>query len=309
MIRSIVTGFDGSDSARDALTLGQLLARISGAQLTAASVYVFHPIHREGDGEIERYVREAARERLETLDEVAGEPRARAVVVRGHSIPEGLQRCARERDADLLVVGSTHRGGVGRVLAGDVSERLLQGSDLPVAITPRGYAATTPPPALHTIGVGYDGSDEARAALDAAAEIARAAEAPLHVITAFNPHISGLTPRLIAELELADYLASGRQQLADRQAAAVAALRDAGIDASADGEQDDEASVLTARSHQLDLLVLGSRCYGPWRRLLLGSVSAKLVRQAACPLLLVPRSAMPPHSAAAGEASAQEQVS
>lgn len=51
--------------------------------------------------------------------------------------------------------------------------------------------------------------------------------------------------------------------------------------------------MLAARSRLLDLLVLGSRSYGPWKRLLLGSVSARLVHQAACPLLLVPRAAMP----------------
>jgi nucleotide-binding universal stress UspA family protein len=37
------------------------------------------------------------------------------------------------------------------------------------------------------------------------------------------------------------------------------------------------------------LLVIGSRAYGPVRRVLLGSVSSALVRSAPCPLLVLPR--------------------
>lgn len=291
MFSTIVTGYDGSANARDALALATLIASTCDARLTAASVYVFHPIHREGDGEVERYVRQAAQERLADVMELTG-GRARTTVVRGHSIPEGLQRSAHELAADLLVVGSTHHGNVSRGLAGDVPERLLQGSECAVAIAPHGYATATLP-TLRTIGVGYDGSREARAALDAAAELARPAGARLQVITVFTPHISGLTPRMLAELELADYLAEGRQQLADRQAAAGARLRAAGVDATAVADDDEEADALTARSRTLDLLVLGSRSYGPWKRLLLGSVSAQLAKRSACPLLLIPRSAMP----------------
>ena len=45
-----------------------------------------------------------------------------------------------------------------------------------------------------------------------------------------------------------------------------------------------------ARDDGLDLLVLGSRGFGPLAAGLLGSVSSELVRQAACPVLVVPRS-------------------
>jgi Universal stress protein family len=50
-------------------------------------------------------------------------------------------------------------------------------------------------------------------------------------------------------------------------------------------------AVLSNEAQTLDLLMLGSRAYGPVRRVLLGSVSDPLVRQAACPVLVVPRPA------------------
>jgi len=40
-------------------------------------------------------------------------------------------------------------------------------------------------------------------------------------------------------------------------------------------------------------MIAGSRSYGPWRRLVLGSTSRYLARHARCSLLVIPRSAAP----------------
>jgi len=53
------------------------------------------------------------------------------------------------------------------------------------------------------------------------------------------------------------------------------------------------APLLLDATRNLDLMVVGSRGYGPARRLLLGSVSGRLVREAHCPVLVVPRPAVP----------------
>jgi nucleotide-binding universal stress UspA family protein len=50
-------------------------------------------------------------------------------------------------------------------------------------------------------------------------------------------------------------------------------------------------SVAEAARGRVDLLVTGSRAYGPVRTVLLGSVSRHLVDNADCPVLVVPRSA------------------
>jgi nucleotide-binding universal stress UspA family protein len=46
---------------------------------------------------------------------------------------------------------------------------------------------------------------------------------------------------------------------------------------------------LAERSESLDLLVCGSRRYGPLRAVLLGSVTADVLSHAACPVVVVPR--------------------
>jgi nucleotide-binding universal stress UspA family protein len=56
-----------------------------------------------------------------------------------------------------------------------------------------------------------------------------------------------------------------------------------------EGEVVEALSALDDRD--VDVLVCGSRGYGPVRRVLLGGVSSRLIRRAGCPIVVVPRSA------------------
>jgi nucleotide-binding universal stress UspA family protein len=51
---------------------------------------------------------------------------------------------------------------------------------------------------------------------------------------------------------------------------------------------------LADRSRDLDLLVVGSRGYGPTRSVLLGGVAGRLIRRAGCPVVVVPRGVRAP---------------
>lgn len=62
-------------------------------------------------------------------------------------------------------------------------------------------------------------------------------------------------------------------------------------DIEASGELATPGMPALADQEDVDVLVLGSRGYGPIRRLLLGSVSTRLVRSAPCPVIMYPRSA------------------
>ena len=82
-------------------------------------------------------------------------------------------------------------------------------------------------------------------------------------------------------------------------AAALAELTGAPLIAVVPAETTVEAvaespvSALAGRSEAWNLLVCGSRGYGPLRTVLLGSVSRSLSHQAKCPLLVLPRDAKP----------------
>lgn len=65
----------------------------------------------------------------------------------------------------------------------------------------------------------------------------------------------------------------------------------AGVSASSEVVSGDPAAVLAEQSRDLDLFVIGSRGYGPVRRVFLGGVAHDVVKAAACPVLTMPRSA------------------
>ena len=58
----------------------------------------------------------------------------------GHLRRRGPARPRRGARPRAVVVGSSHRGTVGQVLAGNVALRLLNGLDRPLAVAPAGYA-------------------------------------------------------------------------------------------------------------------------------------------------------------------------
>lgn len=186
------------------------------------------------------------------------------------------------------MIGSSHRSNIGRTLVGGTGERLLSGAPAPVAVAPAGYA-TGGGRGIQVVGCGFDGSPESRRALAWAAQLARVASARLRVLSVYEPTLpaSLAVGGGLAAASINDVL---RREREEELAQAEAAL-DPEIDASAKLLVRDARDLLARQSGELDLLVVGSRGYGPLRAVLLGSVSSALVRSAQSPLVVVPRAA------------------
>ena len=198
-------------------------------------------------------------------------PQVRSIAVADPSPARALLNAAAAADAALIVVGSSHAGYHGRLHPGSTAWRLLQGAPCPVALAPQGHRLR---PHLRSgrTAAAFDGSPGARAALDAAALIARATDTPLRVIRVFardlpTPPSQRLPPgfvRITADAEQA-----AREELE----CAVAEL--AGADAEAAFLIGDPADELARESEVCDLMVIGSRGYGPAPAVLLGDVSGR----------------------------------
>ena len=65
----------------------------------------------------------------------------------------------------------------------------------------------------------------------------------------------------------------------------------------------DPADQLGKRSAELDLMLAGSRGYGPLRSVLVGGVSGRLMRTVHCPLIVIPRGVQAPLTTLFGAAS------
>lgn len=287
--RTVVIGFDGSEQGLDALALGGLFADCFHATPVIASVLPFPPDLLSSE-EQERFLGfetdehfAVARERLSPRD-------SRDRVVVGSSAAKGLYELAGEEGAIAIVVGSTHRGPLGRVLPGAVGANLLQGAPCAVAVAPRGYTDRDRR-SVGRVVVGFDGSAEASAALQIAAGIARQSQGTLILTTAVEPpHSYGWGEALaaLAEGDIRTREQTRKQQILER------GLEDVpdGVeveDRLVDGEV---ADVLSGAAKDADLLVVGSRSYGPVARTFLGSASRALVERAQCPVLVVPRAGL-----------------
>ena len=291
MSSTIIVGFDGRDHAADALALGRLLAGRTGSKLLVVCAYPEDPLGESGAaadiGTDVRNDAEAALDRARALTAAAGE----TVDVEYHALAgskpsQVLHDLAERTEAVAIVVGATHHGAAVRLLTGSTPERVLDGSPCAVAVAPVGYAERVPVgTAPLRIAVAFDDSPEAAHALDVAAGLARRADGTLRVVTAVNGAV-GLYPPLDpgAYAEIADVARTAARERLD---AAVARLDGLQVDSAVlDGEP---AIVLLEDANDDDLLVTGSGGKGPFRRVLMGSVSTTLLREATCPVVVVPR--------------------
>ena len=258
MSETILAGIDleAPDQARDALTLASWLADATSSKLLLATV--FPPRSGPIGVQIER--------RRQELAALAGRP-VDVLAIAGTAPARVLHELADQRRPRALVVGSS-RGGANRVVSpGSVGELLLHGGGAPVAIAPNSYVAR-PGPHPH-IGVAYGVTPESDDAVRVAVELAERAGARLRVLHVREPAPHHEMPERRPGEHLERTLAGATAELVEL-----------------DG---DPAVALAGASRDLDLLVTGSRSYGPLGAVLLGAVTRRLVRAAECPMMVVPR--------------------
>ncbi len=278
MFKNVLVGIDGSENARDAVALAARLMEPDG-RLTLAHVRPgeLHPLHAITPGLLAE--ERDASERLVQRERDGFGLDAQLLSIVAASPGAGLHRQAEEQRADLLVVGSCSRGLFGRAMLGDDTRAALNGAPCAVAIAARGDAEHPTP--IAKVGVGYNDTPESKNALQAARSIAaptRASVKVLEVVSIPSYAYTGIMPAALGEgIDAMIRAANARlSELADVDARAVYGLT---------GEE------LAAFSDEVDVLVVGSRSYGPLRRLVLGSTSDFLERHARCALLVLPRSA------------------
>lgn len=280
MFGRMILGCDGTAQADDALALARLLASHSKASIVVSHVVPKPPPFDARTREYIKQLQDRVRSVLDPAVAALAGLTAEARPIESGSPARGLHELAEEEGASLIVVGSTHRGPVGRVVIGSVGEVLLAGSPTAVAVAPKGFASAAPP-SLGTVGVGFNGAPEGRVALRAAAALAAAGGAGLRAIAVEEDFAHARH-------------APGHAHHGDASLAAE-------LDRALEGEGAANAERVVVRggavqglceaAPEVDLLVIGSRGYGPLHHALMGSVSAHLMRACPVPVLVVPRGA------------------
>lgn len=285
----IVVGYEGGGTGHDAISFANRWARAAHDPVNVVTVHPGAAPLGAGrvDAEWVAYAREEA-DRL--LDEarglVAEGVEATYLRVDSGSAAHGLSDLVEPRDGEgisMLVLGSRRTRGMRRTFPGSTADRLLHGAAAPVAVVPWGYADLEQRP-LTRVAVAFVDTPEGRVAFDHAALIAQHLSASLTVLTVVPD--TRVVPGLGESRLVAQETRRGYQESLD----AIVARAPDGLEVSGrllPGPVVDALSELTF--DDCDVLVCGSRGYGPVRRVLLGGVSSRVVRHSKVPVIVAPR--------------------
>ena len=287
-LRRIAVGVDGYPEGSDAAALGSALARLTGAELMLVAVHS-SPVAVLPEGMDWKSLEQRANATLVATRKALA-PGARIDVETDLSVPRALQRVVRRENRDLLVVGSSRRAADGHVRIGKRTRQLLCHFESPLVVAPRGFR-DRPEALFRRIGVGYDGGPEAEAALGLAGSIALAAGAELRVQAVVDDRMplvayAPFPPTVAVSPSWEEAVGA---QMSSLLADARASARSTGAEAHVAVARGRPADALLELSEDVDLLVIGSRRWGPANRLLLGSSGEALMHDAGCPVLAVPR--------------------
>jgi nucleotide-binding universal stress UspA family protein len=154
------------------------------------------------------------------------------------------------------------------------------------------------------VGVAYDGSDEAAAGLREAAALASEFKATLRVVTVVPPLAAFSSGAFHPAQEGDEEIKASRREEFRRMLQAAAEPLPDRLRAATVLVEGPPADAIVEQARQgMHLLVMGSRSYGPIRRVMVGSTAIEVMRRAPCPVIVIPRGAATP-SADAPDASA-----
>jgi nucleotide-binding universal stress UspA family protein len=300
-IQRILCPVDFSDFSRRALDHAVAIAKSYESTITLLHVCPIVPVaaYAPGSGVLpSSALTPEDRETLLATMKRFAESEAGANVLIEFDIADGstaevILATAEAMPAGLLVMGTHGRSGFERLMLGSVTEKVLRRAACPVLTVPRGVADVVPaPPVLFKrIICAIDFSDSSMQALNYAMSLAQEADANLTVV-----HVIELPPDVSLEAHetvlagprsLQEYIALAEE---DRRARLKDAIPDSvrafcTVDTVLATGKPYREILRIAEEQKADLLVVGIHGRGVIDRLLFGSTTQHLVRQAMCPVL------------------------
>ena len=264
MYDDVLVATDGSEVATDAALQGIDVARAVGATVHVLSV-ADDADRKRHEGYVEATATEATEAGLAVETAVREGRPSRAILA-----------YAEEADVDLLVLGTHGRTGIEQVLVGSVALEVIRESSRPV-LTVGGDVADLPR-SIDDVLVATDGWSGSEAAVEQALALAQACTARLHAFYAVD--VRSDAPEVYESFE-----EHGR-----RTTAAIAErAEESGLEATQAVVRDEpgEGILAYAEEADVDVIVLGTESKSTLGRLVVGSVSQRVVPNATVPVMTV----------------------
>jgi nucleotide-binding universal stress UspA family protein len=312
MTTTVLVPLDGSEKDERAIPAAAALADLTDGALhlirvleppdktlvpRAEALGIPDVMHEERD-DMERSVRG-------TADRLAADTgrRVTAEVADGPDVAHTLLSRASERHADVVVMATRAAGALGRTLRGSVADRVMRESPRPVVLVPPGADATRGKHIkLVRVLVPLDGSTLSLRAIDHVLALPHASELEYVLLEVIPPGVIGIAAAP-ASLAWADTMATAEGYVGLTDTAQVRAAAEQRLNAVADrlrargakvvdvrvAEGADPAAAIAAavRAELADFIAMSTHGLSGFKRMVLGSVAEKVVRESDVPVLLV----------------------
>jgi nucleotide-binding universal stress UspA family protein len=289
----IVVAVDGSENALRACSVAASLAKSYNSEMT-----VLHVVTAEGvftGAEAEQYYtssnKEAEKliEKAASLAESEGLKVNRKILRARTSIVQTIAEYADSSKSDLIVVGTRGLGGFRRMLIGSVSSGLVANARCPVMVVRMTPSEETIQ--FKHVLVAIDGSESASRAATVAIDLSKKMVADLTILHVIHIPSSVYSSGGVGLIPMDRIVREAKQEAEKFVSAAASAAKERGVEAKGEIVQDTQSPVWEiiqyAEKNRSELIVLGTRGLGGFRRVLLGSVAGGVVSYAHCSVLVV----------------------
>jgi nucleotide-binding universal stress UspA family protein len=268
-------------TSRDAVAFGIHLARAEDAQLLLAAIWE-SPLGA-GDSLYEGVVMPAMEREMRAVRPLVPDTiPVRTRILGSTSVVRGLHRLIDEEGSDVVVFSAADLRRYGH---GNLALEALHDAPCAVATVPVGYAADR---VAADVAVAWVDTAEARAALEDGIRMARHSGGTLRIVHVVRMPYGLADHGWLGPSGTADWLESARH---DGEATLASALEqvDGRVPVTTELREGVCGRELAAAARGCGMIVTGSRGYGALRRLVLGSTTAQLLREAEVPVLTLPR--------------------
>lgn len=280
LYRKILVAFDGSESGVNALLQAFTLANNEKSWITVATIVPSYEgdLDLTGVKDIHETLKRTGEETLSMAKAIAEKNRALIKTVVEEGVPyEKLIEIAEAENSGIIVMGRRGKSRLERAFVGSVTARVIGNSARDVLVVPE-HAEI----GWKNILLATDGSTYSKLAADKTIEFAKAYGGEIKVISVVDvpSEFYAEAPKAVEDLikKAKEFVASVKQKASESDAKATTFV--------GEGEA---YSVITelAKKEKADVIVMGSHGRTGFKKIIMGSVTEKVIGYAPCPVLVV----------------------
>jgi nucleotide-binding universal stress UspA family protein len=281
MFEKILVPTDGSECAEAAIGYAEDLA--GQYEATVHVLCVVDSRTLDSAPHLER-VKDESTEMVESVcEDLAGSNIPVEDAVRTGIPHQEILQYASQQGIDLIAMGTHGRTGIERYLLGSITEKVVRLSDVPV-LTVRAEPDGTVTYPYADILIPTDGSEQAAAAIDVGVDITSNYDARLHALSVVEPIAMGVDFQSADVFELLEEAAQSAVDSVEKKASQASLSK---VETAVKYGHPYREIHSYVDANDIDLVVMGTHGRSGLERYLLGSVTEKVVRTSAVPVLTV----------------------